>query len=51
VVALAIEQPAWDQVRVSEALKGRGLDEFAGGRALYLASPRPDLDETAPEGA
>ena len=25
VVALAIEQPAWGQVRVSEALKRRGL--------------------------
>jgi hypothetical protein len=25
VVALAIDQPAWGQVRVSEALKRRGL--------------------------
>jgi hypothetical protein len=48
VVALAIEQPAWGQVRISEALKRRGY--LAGGGALCLAAPRPDLDEAAPEG-
>jgi hypothetical protein len=42
VVAMAIEQPAWRQVRISEALKRRGLS---------IAAPRSDLDEAAPQGA
>src|SRR5262249_1848221 len=36
VVALAIEQPAWGQVRVSEALKRRGLSiSPAGVRCVW----------------
>ena len=49
VVAIAIEQPAWGQVRISEALKRRGLSISPGG-ALRVAAPRPDLDEAALEG-
>jgi hypothetical protein len=33
VVALAVEQPAWGQVRVSEALKRRGLSISPAGYA------------------
>src|SRR5262249_862049 len=41
VVALAIEQPAWGQVRISEALKRRGLSiSPAGVRCVW---PRHDL--------
>ena len=37
VVALAIDQPAWGQVRVSEALKRRGLSiSPAGVRCVWL---------------
>ena len=36
VVALAIDQPAWGQVRVSEALKRRGLSiSPAGVRCVW----------------
>jgi hypothetical protein len=36
VVAMAIEQPAWGQVRVSEALKRRGLSiSLAGVRCVW----------------
>jgi hypothetical protein len=36
VVALAIEQPAWGQVRISEALKRRGLSiSPAGVRCVW----------------
>src|SRR5918911_2641462 len=41
VVEMAIEQPAWGQVRVSETLKRRGLSiSPAGGRCVW---ERPDL--------
>jgi hypothetical protein len=53
VVALAIEQPAWGQVRVSEALKRRGLSISPAGvrwvwqrhsarRAKRAAPPRSE---------
>src|SRR6516165_9101700 len=48
VVALAIEQPAWGQVRISEALKRRGLSISPAGVRCVLAAPRPDVDEAAP---
>src|SRR6516164_9732111 len=50
VVAMAIEQPAWGQVRVSEALKRRALS-ISGRGALRLATPRPDVDQAPPQGA
>jgi hypothetical protein len=40
VVALAIEQPAWGQVRISEALKRRGLSISPAG----VAATGPDVD-------
>src|SRR5690242_7746091 len=51
VVDLAVEQPAWGRVRISEALKRRGLSISPARRALRVAAPRPDLDEAPPEGA
>ena len=51
VVEMALEQPAWGQVRVSEALKRRGLSDFAGRSALRVAAPRANRDEAAPQGA
>jgi hypothetical protein len=37
IVALAVEQPAWDQVRVSNELRGRGLSISPFGvRAVWL---------------
>ena len=60
VVALAIEQLAWGQVRVSEALKHRGLSiSLAGVRCgwqrhdltsmkLRLKAPKPRWRRTAP---
>src|ERR1700740_258888 len=50
VVALAIDQPAWGQVRVSEALKRRGLSISPGG-GLRVAASRPDLNEPPPQSA
>src|SRR5436305_15159833 len=47
VVELAIEQPAWGQVRVSEMLKRQGLSiSPAGVRCVWQ---RSDLDETPPQ--
>src|SRR6201997_1969147 len=48
VVELAIEQPAWGQVRVSEALKRRGLSiSPAGVRCVWQ---RHDLTSMKPQG-
>ena len=50
MVALTIEQPAWGQVRILEALNHPRLVDFAGWGALRVAAPRPHVDEVAPEG-
>ena len=42
VVALALEQPAWGQLRVSEALKRQGLSISAAG--VRCVSRRHDLE-------
>ena len=54
-VALAIEQPAWGQVRVSEALKRRGLSiSPAGVRCVWqrhdLAPPQGPRGQGRPGG-
>src|ERR1700674_1761789 len=49
VVVLAIEQPAWGQVRVSNELLKRGLTLALRG-ALGLGPPRPHYNEAPPEG-
>src|SRR6516162_5413047 len=50
VVALAIEQPAWGGAGVGGA-KAAGPVDLAGRGALRVAAPRPDLDQTPPQGA
>ena len=50
VVALAIEQPAWGQVRISEAHQAPWLVDLASWGAVPVAAPRSDVDEAAPEG-
>jgi hypothetical protein len=51
VVDLAIEQPAWGQVRVSEMLKAARPVDLARRGALRVAAPRSDVDETPAQGA
>jgi hypothetical protein len=50
-VALAIEQPAWGQVRVSDALKRARPVDLACRGTLCLATPRSGVDEAASQGA
>jgi hypothetical protein len=40
IVAFALEQPAFGQVRIANELKKRRLDGFSGRRALRMAAPR-----------
>jgi hypothetical protein len=51
VVALAIEQPAWGQVRISEGAEAARPVDLAGRGALRLAAPQSHFDETPPQGA
>ena len=51
VVELAIDQPTWGQVRVSNELRMRGLSISPFRRALGLAAPRSWQYQKAPEGA
>ena len=49
IVAMAIDQPAWGQVRVSEMLKRRGLSiSPAGVRCVWQR--HSDLDQAPPQG-
>jgi hypothetical protein len=44
-VALAIEQPAWGQVRVSDALKRRGLSISPAGLARHRQLDLPGIGD------
>src|SRR6201982_2915263 len=48
-VDLAIEQPAWGQVRVSEMLKRRGLSISPAGGAVRVDAPRSPLGKNPPQ--
>jgi hypothetical protein len=50
IVEIALEQPAYGQIRVANAARPRACD-LASGRARRLAAPRPGDDEEAAEGA
>src|SRR6476619_3969327 len=50
-VDLAIEQPAWGQVRVSEMQKRRGLSISPAGVRCVWQRHESHLDETPPQGA
>jgi hypothetical protein len=46
-VELAIEEPAWGQVRAANQLKKKGITISAAGSALCLAASRSADDEKA----
>ena len=51
MATLAIEQPAFGQVRVANELRQRGAHGFSRRRALCVAALRPGADEQAAQGA
>jgi hypothetical protein len=48
VVEMAIEEPAWGQVRVANELTKKGGDGLSSRRVLCLAAPRVGDDEKTP---